>query len=370
MTLIAPNHIESNTGRLLAEESAEKQGADSGKYLVRSGQVIYSKIRPGLNKATIAPSDCLCSADMYALSFRDGVDPRFALYYILARPFHAFTSVVSARVKMPKINREELGDAPWVVPPLDEQQAIADYLDRETAQIDTLITEQKRLVDMLRERRQVMIDHAFIKFSNERIQLRRFIKFLTSGSRGWAEYYAESGDTFVRIGNLPRGSLRLGGEMQFVSLPSNVHEGQRTKLKLGDLLFSITAYIGSVAVVDQAWAGSYVSQHIALCRIDLSALEPNFIGYFMLTSEGQDQLSEGAIGGAKAQLALDDIRALRVPVPILDEQRQIAKKLDRETSQIDTLIAESKRLIELSQERRTALITAAVTGQVDVRGEG
>ncbi|MEU1370703.1 restriction endonuclease subunit S [Streptomyces sp. NPDC005803] len=369
MTLIAPNHIEGQTGRLLTQESAEDQGADSGKYLVKAGQVIYSKIRPQLNKATVAPSDCLCSADMYALSFRDGVDTRYAVYYILARPFHTFASVLSARVKMPKVNREELGDAPWLVPPLDEQRAIVDYLDRETCQIDTLIAEQKRLVEMLKERRQAMIDHAFAE-SSQRIQLRRFIEFLTSGSRGWGDYYADTGDVFVRIANLPRGSLSLGGDVQRVSLPSTVYEGQRTKLKVGDLLFSITAYVGSVAVVDQEWVDSYVSQHVALCRIDRSALDSKFTGYFMLSTEGQDQLSQGAFGGTKVQLALDDIQALRVPAPPLDKQRQIAEHLDRETSRIDILIAESERLVELSQERRTALITAAVTGQIDVRQEG
>ncbi|MCY9786963.1 restriction endonuclease subunit S [Nocardiopsis sp. EMB25] len=254
-------------------------------------------------------------------------------------------------------------------PPRAEQGEIVAYIDRETAQIDTLIADQQRLIEMLRERRQAMIDHAFGSFSEKGIQLRRFIRFLTSGSRGWGEYYADSGDVFVRIGNLPRGSLSLRGEVQRVDLPPNVYEGQRARLKVGDLLFSITAYIGSVAVADQEWADSYVSQHVALCRIDMSVLDPKFTGYFMLTTKGQNQLSGGALGGTKVQLALDDIKALRVPVPSLNEQQQIVERLAQETSRIDNLIAESERLIELSQERRSALITAAVTGQIDVRQE-
>lgn len=368
MTLLAPNHIESNTGHVVRIESAEDQGADSGKYFVKQGQLVYSKIRPALNKAAIAETEALCSADMYAISFRDQVEPRFALHYVLGRPFHTFATVSSLRVKMPKVNREELADVPWLVPPLEEQRAIADYLDRETARIDTLIEEQQRLIEMLRERRQAAIDAAFAALDYERVQLRRFIDFLTSGSRGWGSYYADEGDRFLRIGNLPRANLRIGGEVQFVDLPPGVSEGSRTVLHQGDLLFSITAYLGSVAVVDEEWEGSYVSQHVALCRLASDRVHPRYIGWFMLTTSGQDQLNEGAAGGTKIQLALDDIRELKVPVGPVDEQQRVAAGIEGQTEKIDELIAESERFIELLRERRTALITAAVTGQIDVRG--
>ncbi|MFE6872309.1 restriction endonuclease subunit S [Kitasatospora sp. NPDC057692] len=202
-------------------------------------------------------------------------------------------------------------------------------------------------------------DTAF-KISNHRVQLRRFVKFLTSGSRGWGDYYADQGDVFVRIGNLPRLSLQLGGEIQRVDLPSHVREGQRTRLREGDLLFSITAYIGSVAVVESGWVDAYVSQHVALCRLDLARLDPRFVGYFMLGTEGQDQLLQGAVGGTKVQLALDDIRGLRIPVPPLEEQQRIAAHLDRELAKIDTLIAAQERFVGLLEERREAVVRSAV----------
>ncbi|MCW7988232.1 hypothetical protein XF35_23780 [Streptomyces platensis subsp. clarensis] len=253
------------------------------------------------------------------------------------------------------------------VPPLEEQRAIANYLDRETARIDTLIEEQQRLIEMLRERRQAIIDVAFSVLGEPCVQLRRYTRFLTSGSRGWADYYADEGERFVRIGNLPRASLDLRGDVQFVDLPANVTEGSRTMLEAGDLLFSITAYLGSVAVVGGDWVGAYVSQHVALCRLEPEHVDSRFIGWFMLTTTGQDQLKEGAAGGAKMQLALDDIRGLRVPLASINEQRNIAASLDEQTAKIDTLIEETERFIDLSRERRSALITAAVTGQIDVR---
>lgn len=155
--LVAPNHIESGTGRLLGRQTAKEQGADSGKYVARARQLLYSKIRPALNKVTIATEDCLCSADMYAISSLSDDDPRYQMYYMLSRPFYAFASVTSGRVKMPKINREELSAAPWLRPPLDEQRTIADYLDEQTTRIDALVAQAERFVALAKERRAALI---------------------------------------------------------------------------------------------------------------------------------------------------------------------------------------------------------------------
>jgi type I restriction enzyme S subunit len=260
-----------------------------------------------------------------------------------------------------------LAELPIPMPPVRYQRAVCDYLDRETARIDTLIEEQQRLIEMLRERRQAVIDALFSTLGEPSVQLRRYIKFLTSGSRGWGDYYADQGERFLRIGNLPRANLQIRGDIQFVDLPADVTEGSRTMLQDGDLLFSITAYLGSVAVVEGDWVGAYVSQHVALCRLERDRVDPRFIGWFMLTTTGQDQLNEGAAGGTKMQLALDDIRGLRVPMAPIEQQRRIAAHLDGQTAKIDALVAETEQFIELARERRSALITAAVTGQIDVR---
>ena len=296
-------------------------------------------------------------------------DGRFLTYYLIALRATGFIRRYCNVVSMPHLTAEKLAAIPLPLPSGPEQRAIADHLDRETTEIDSLIAAQERFIGLLQERRQAVISHAFEELPNSRIRLRRFIQFLTSGSRGWGDYYADEGDVFVRIGNLPRQSLRLGGEIQRVELPPHVREGQRTRLRENDLLFSITAYIGSVGFVGPGWVGAYVSQHVALCRLDLSRLDPRFVGYFMLGTEGQDQLLQGAVGGTKVQLALDDIRGLRIPVLMLQEQRRIAAHLDRETAKIDTLIAKTRRHIELVKERRSALITAAVTGQIKMPKE-
>ena len=115
--LIAPNHIESGTGRILAFESAADQGAISGKYLVRPGDVVYSKIRPALNKVCVATGHWLCSADMYPIRPLRGLSPQFLFYYLLSRPFVQFAINDSMRVAMPKVNRESLSAYPCLFRP-------------------------------------------------------------------------------------------------------------------------------------------------------------------------------------------------------------------------------------------------------------
>lgn len=160
MVLVAPNHVESGTGRITGRQTAEDQGADSGKSTVKSGQIIYSKIRPALNKATIATEDCLCSADMYALSQAPGVDTKFALYFMLSKPFHRYVTSVSMRVKMPKVNREELADAPWLIPPIDEQRQIVNEIESQTAAVDAVIGRAERFIEIAKERRAALITAA------------------------------------------------------------------------------------------------------------------------------------------------------------------------------------------------------------------
>lgn len=131
LVLIAPNHVEKGTGRLRQLVSAREQGADSVKYMVRSGQLVYSKIRPAAQKATISPVDGLCSADMYPVSPRAGlVSARFLLYSMLAQPFTDLVVNNSERAAIPKINRRALGRLPLSLPSLRQQESIVAELDQ------------------------------------------------------------------------------------------------------------------------------------------------------------------------------------------------------------------------------------------------
>lgn len=160
MMLIAPNHIESGTGRLLYTETAAEQMAESGKYLCREGDVIYSKIRPALRKACIAPADCLCSADMYPLRGDQSLLNHYLLWFLLSEPFSAFAVLEADRVAMPKINRESLNALKLALPPVEEQEHISRMLTRATTRIDALIEKTERSIELLKEHRSALITAA------------------------------------------------------------------------------------------------------------------------------------------------------------------------------------------------------------------
>ena len=146
--LVAPDYIESATGRLVARATASEQGAISEKYVCNLGDVIYSKIRPYLRKAVIAHESVLCSADMYPLAPHVDVNPKFLLAIILGERFSQFAESVSMRTGMPKVNREELAECilPW--PPRDEQDAVVRALDSVDAKQKAGLVELEKLMNL------------------------------------------------------------------------------------------------------------------------------------------------------------------------------------------------------------------------------
>ncbi|MEZ9558808.1 restriction endonuclease subunit S, partial [Vibrio splendidus] len=196
---------------------------------------------------------------------------------------------------------------------------------------------------------------------------KHLLKFVTSGSRGWAEYYSDSGSLFFRIANLTRDTIEPKlSSIQFVTPPQGA-EGQRSKIKLNDLLISITADLGSVCVADSSISEGFVSQHVSLCRPNSLVASARWLAYFVLSDASKEQLLGSGYGGTKVQLSLEDIRELVIAFPPQNEQCEIANFIDDKLSQFELLTEKAQSAIELMKERKTALISAAVTGKIDVR---
>jgi type I restriction enzyme, S subunit len=367
MILVAPNHIEGGTGRIVGRETAAEQGADSGKYLVEAGQILYSKIRPALNKVTIAVEDCLCSADMYAMSFRPTIIHRYALYYMLARPFHSFGTVTSMRVKMPKINREELAAAPWLVPPVEEQRAIADFLDYETAQIDALVAKQEECIDLLRERRRTIIQRALHPVEGWKTSQIKHLAQTSLGKMLDAGRAPREGDElapYVRAADiLADGTIRLTNlnEMPFSADEMAYFDLQRDDV----LLIEGGATVGRPGHLAADAPGIAFQKTVNRLRSgpDLNA---RFAYWSMLMLYESDYYANYFGSVSFVHLTGEKLREIPLARPNLDEQHRIATYLDEKTAKIDVLIAKAQEHIALAKERRAALITAAVTGQIDI----
>ena len=155
---ISPECIEKNSGRLIGNKTVADAGVISDNHYFKKGQILYSKIRPALNKAIIAPFDGLCSADMYPIETIN--HPNFMLYVILSHYFSGQVQlVVNDRVKMPKINKEELGEIVVTYPPkIVEQGMISSYIERELDKIQSVILKYNKQISLLQERKQIIIN--------------------------------------------------------------------------------------------------------------------------------------------------------------------------------------------------------------------
>ncbi|MDB5348397.1 MAG: restriction endonuclease subunit [Schlesneria sp.] len=155
--LISPDHIEKGTGALLQRVTAAEQGAISGKYLVKTGELIYCKIRPALRKAVIAPCDCLCGADMYPLLPSQDLLPEYLLRLILAPRATRYLVECSMRVAMPKVNREALGNFWLCYPDKFTQATILDAIEAELAPLNAATQRAQGEIDLIREYRTRLI---------------------------------------------------------------------------------------------------------------------------------------------------------------------------------------------------------------------
>ena len=280
----------------------------------------------------------------------------------------------------------DLGMTPLHLPDRPTQARIANFLDEQTARIDALIAEKERLVGTLKNLRAEAIDHTVlggeIKVRGQPLngldvlggaprgwdvsRMKYELDYVTSGSRGWADYYADDGAIFIRIGNLTRDSITLDlADVQRVVLP-DAAEGVRTRVRPGDLLISITAYLGSVAVAPREIEEAYVSQHVSLARPNFVRAIPDWLGYVVLSCVGKTFFDLQAYGGTKIQLSLDDIREMPVPLPSLGEQKRRIVRLEWRLARLAHLEKHVAEHITILREYRASLISAAVTGQLDI----
>lgn len=286
------------------------------------------------------------------------------------------------------ISGEQVSNLPILIPDhLNYQQKIAQFLDYETAKIDALIDEQKRLIELLKEKRQAVISHAVTKGLNPDVPVKDSgvewlgdvpehwsvvyskyqFDFVTSGSRGWAEYYSDEGSLFFRIANLTRDTIEPKLDSVQKVIPPKGSEGERSRIKSNDILFSITADLGSVCVADKSVAEGYVSQHVALARPSARVNSARWLAYALISDPSKAQILGSGYGGTKVQLSLNDVKEVVLAEPSKVEQVEIADYLDSSLANMNNLLEEAGSLITLLRERRSALISAAVTGKIDVR---
>jgi len=257
-----------------------------------------------------------------------------------------------------------------IIPPLHEQSLIASFLDRETIEIDNLVAEKEKMLALLEEKREALISHAVSSKENEN-QGNCCLKFLTSkvGSgktpRGGSEIYSKSGVMLIRSQNVHFAGLRLD-DVVFIS--EEIDEDMKnTRVKSGDVLLNITgASLGRCTVVTPDFPPANVNQHVSIIRCIDKMLIPQYLCYTLQGAEIRNKIWAYENGSSREGLNFEQIASFSIRVISLEQQQKIIDYLDKETTKTDGLLGAIRESIALLKERRSALITAAVTGQISI----
>ena len=269
-------------------------------------------------------------------------------------------------------------------PPLPDQRAIAAFLDHETGKIDALVAEQEKLIGLLKEKRQAVISHAVTKGLDPNARMKDSgVEWLGEVPEGWkvvmirrcliehrqgyysSNPYSESGVKLLRITD-----LRDHGSVSFDDCPFVEHEEGISPflLQQGDFVFARTGGAGSFGVIGEIKELVAYASYLIRFRFDTSSVTTEFLRFFFHSDCFQKAIKQNIHGGVNQNVHAEDIKDQYIAIPSESEQLNIASFLITETAKFDTLIEEAQKAIELMKERRTALISAAVTGKIDVRG--
>lgn len=290
--------------------------------------------------------------------------PRFLYWTLDSEPIARQWGVTAAGVTRVGIRSTDLNKVTIPLPPLDEQRAIADYLDQETAQIDALVAKQEEFIGLLRERRGAVQDRLLLSSDAPLVPLRHITEQITVGIVVQpAQWYVDEGILALRGTNIKPERIDLA---DLVYLSNEGHARHfKSHLRAGDVVVVRTGQSGTAAVVPPELSGSNA--------IDLLLVRPNrrLIGEYLamvLNAPGMREISnQEIVGTIQGHLNVAALRGLNIPVPEISDQRALVSEWRSASINIDALIAKAEEHIDLAKERRSALITAAVTGQFDVR---
>jgi type I restriction enzyme, S subunit len=359
-------------------------------FPIRRGDVLFAAsgedlAEIGRSAVVLFDERACCGGDLVVLRPGVGVAPEFMGYACDCWVAKAQKASMGRGTTVKHIYPDELKRLLLALPTPTEQTAIAAFLDRETAKIDALIAEQQRLIELLQEKRQAVISHAVTKGLNPDVpmkdsgiewlgevpehwavcRVKAVSSFTTSGPRGWSERVGEEGALFVQSGDLNDYMEVDFANCKRVQVGDDA-EASRTQLRNGDVVVCVTgAKTGNVAVCETVPEDSYVNQHVCLVRPN-ERVRPPFLATLLKNGYGQTYFSLAQYG-LKQGLSLEDVREALVLLPPLDEQVTIVEMAADRGGRYLSLQAEARTAIALLQERRSALISAAVTGQIDVR---
>jgi type I restriction enzyme S subunit len=359
-----------------------------GAFIFPAGSIVFAKVGAALLLGRIrllSQNSCLDNNMMGLVIQQDEFAVKFVLYAMNLVRF----DLIANPGAVPSLNEGQIGDFRLAMPPLPEQTQIAAFLDRETAKIDALVAEQRRLMALLKEKRQAVISHAVTRGLNPRAPLKPSgIEWLGDVPEHWTVTPVKAVcELFGRIGYRGYTTQDIVGEGEgaITLSPSNMANGvvsvdkctyiswakyvesPEIMIQTGDIVMVKTgSTFGKVAYVSELQHPTTINPQLVLFK-NIKCIS-RFL-FFVLNAEHIRALIDvNNTGSSIPTMTQEAIGNFGFGLPPNSEQQQIVEAINAELVRLDTLTTEAQRAIDLLQERRTALISAAVTGQIDVRG--
>jgi hypothetical protein len=369
------------------EGNFNKPALELSNYLVvRRGDLVLNKMKTWQGSLAISELDGIVSPAYVVAEVDEGIDRRFLHHVLRSERCIAEYAKISYGVRVDQwdMRFEDFRNITIALPPAERQRAIAAFLDRKTAEIDTLIARKERLLELLEEKRTALITQAVTKGVTPGTSLRETgedwlgtvpahwrllrLKFACLGPLSYgASEAAESTDPtlprFVRITDLgDDGTLR---EETFKSLPEDV--AAPYLLREGDLLFARSgATVGKSFRYDPSWGRAAYAGYLVRARLDDRLALPRFLWLFAQSASYWGWVGRNQIQSTIQNVSAERYSGLLIPLPSVDEQRSIVRFVEEQLAQLATLAGRVREAIALLREYRIALITAAVTGEIDL----
>lgn len=364
-------------------------------FSLRMGDVLITKDSESWDDIAVSaviaePVGAVCGYHLALLRPNpERVDGRFLDYSIKAGPASTHFKVEANGVTRYAIGLKAIGDAPIPAPPLAKQTAVADYLDSEIARIDALIDRKQRFIDLLLEKRTALITHAVTKGLDSNVEMRDSgipwfgrvpshwqvarLKDLTMsiqtgpfGTQVGTDDYIEGGVPLINPAHIideecmPSDTVTVSGEL--------AERLRQYQMSAGDVVCARRGDLGRCAVVRECQEGWLTGTGSLRVRPDRARIESAFLQLLISQPGSRDWLKLQSVGSTMDNLNETILSRLPVAAPSVDEQRRILTFMTQETKRLDALVLKTRQSIDLLREYRTALISAAVTGQIDIPG--
>jgi type I restriction enzyme S subunit len=326
--------------------------------------------------------DTTCNQSMGAIIPNDLSYARYLFWWITSN-YQNIRNMAGGDLR-DGLNLEHLGNMNCPLPTYEETQKIANFLDHETAQIDSLIAKQEKLIELLKEKRQAVISHAVTKGLNPDAAMKDSgVEWLGQVPEHWtvsklkhfvnvvdckhitAEFFDE-GIPLASIGEVKGWKVNLSNaKLTNEKYYQELIDGNR-KPQVGDIIYTRNATVGEASLVHAELPKFALGQDVCLIHI-IQKLSSEYLLHFLKSEIIKIQLNSAMVGSTFKRINVDDIRNYVIVIPPIEEQECILKDLDQKIEKYDSLINFAVKQIQLMQERRTALISSAVTGKIDVR---